>query len=140
MAGESPDPGAPAAPVEPPAADGGEAQRKPKHKFPKSQLGQLWDEFGNPQDRPNLMGNYDSAGRPPKELTYLEAAKTLSAETMSSFYKTACARDSLLIAIGTGFGVGGIAAVLGGGLIIRLSLWDGLLLVGGLLIEQSRLS
>jgi cytochrome c oxidase assembly protein subunit 20 len=114
MAGESPDPGAPAVPVEPPAADGGEAERKPKHKFPKSQLGQLWDEFGNPKDRPNLMGNYDPAGRPPKEPTYLEAAKTLSAETMNSFYKTACARDSLLIAIGTGFGVGGIAAVLGG--------------------------
>ncbi|WEW60497.1 hypothetical protein PRK78_005984 [Emydomyces testavorans] len=90
--------------------------KKPKHEFPKSQVGKLWDAFGNPEEPVNLMpgGTYNSAGGKPKEVTVMDAVKSLSISEFTSFYKAPCARDSLLLGIGTGFGVGSLRVVLGG--------------------------
>lgn len=91
------------------------SQENPKYS-PKSQTGKLWNEFGNPEQPVNMMpgGTYNSAGGKPKEVTLGDTVRSLSVKDIGSFYKTPCARDSLLIGIGTGFGVGGIRAILGG--------------------------
>lgn len=91
-------------------------QGKPRHEFPKSQVGKLWDELGNPEEPVNLMpgGTYNSAGGKPKDPEFKDVFSSMSFGGISSFYKTPCARDSLLLAIGSGFGVGGVRAVLGG--------------------------
>lgn len=96
--------------------DPAQTPQKPKHQLPKSQVGKLWDEFGNPEEPVNLMpgGTYNSAGGKPKEPTMSDAVKSVSLKDVTSFYKAPCARDSLLVGIGTGFGVGGVRAVLGG--------------------------
>ncbi|EER23246.1 hypothetical protein CPC735_046160 [Coccidioides posadasii C735 delta SOWgp] len=90
--------------------------KRPKHEFPKSQVGKLWDAFGNPEEPVNLMpgGTYNSAGGKPKEVTVMDAVKSLSTNDFTSFYKAPCARDSLLVGIGTGFGIGSLRVVLGG--------------------------
>ena len=43
-----------------------------------------------------------------------DAMKSLSLKDASTFYKMPCARDSLMLGIGAGFGVGGVRGVLGG--------------------------
>ncbi|KAG5297339.1 DUF3767 superfamily domain-containing protein [Histoplasma ohiense] len=89
--------------------------KKPKHEFPKSQVGKLWEEFGNPEKPINLIpGAYDSAGGKPKDVSFTDAFKGMSLDGLLSFYKIPCARDSLLVGIGTGFGAGSLKAVLGG--------------------------
>ncbi|KAI1957402.1 hypothetical protein LOZ58_005772 [Ophidiomyces ophidiicola] len=92
------------------------ATRKSKHEFPKTQVGKLWDAFGNPEQPVNIMpgGTYNSAGGKPKEVTVMDAVKSPSTNELTSFYKAPCARESLLVGIGTGFGVGSIRVILGG--------------------------
>ncbi|KAE8351034.1 hypothetical protein BDV28DRAFT_137985 [Aspergillus coremiiformis] len=90
-------------------------QKKPKHEFPQSQVGKLWDAFGNPEESANVLATGAGAsGRGSKDVTVTEAMKSMSLQDVTSFYKTPCARDSLLLGIGAGFGVGGIRGVLGG--------------------------
>ena len=90
--------------------------KKPKNAARNSQEGKLWEEFGNPKEPVNLLpgGTYNSAGGKPKEVTVMDALKSLSISDFTSFYKAPCARDSLLIGIGSGFGVGSIRGILGG--------------------------
>ncbi|KAB8228350.1 hypothetical protein ETB97_004404 [Aspergillus alliaceus] len=90
--------------------------RKPKHEFPKSQVGKLWDAFGNPEESANVLATgAGPSGRVPKnDVTVTEAMKSMSFKDATSFYKKPCARDSLLLGIGAGFGIGGIRGVLGG--------------------------
>ncbi|KKZ59833.1 hypothetical protein EMCG_05362 [[Emmonsia] crescens] len=89
--------------------------KKPKHEFPKSQVGKLWEEFGNPKEPINLIpGAYNSSGGKPKEVSFTDAFKSMSLDGVLSFYKVPCARDSLLVGIGAGFGAGSLKAVLGG--------------------------
>ena len=100
------------------------APKKPKHEFPKSQVGKLWEEFGNPEEPINLMpgGTYNSAGGKPREPTYWDAVKSVFAGdpnnpnsvSLTQVHKAPCARDALLVGIGVGFGTGGLSAVLGG--------------------------
>ncbi|OJD16669.1 hypothetical protein AJ78_03179 [Emergomyces pasteurianus Ep9510] len=88
--------------------------KKPKHEFPKSQVGKLWEEFGNPEEPINLVpGAYNSAGKP-EGVSFTDAFKSISLGAVLSFYKVPCARDSLLVGIGAGFGAGSLKAVLGG--------------------------
>ncbi|EEQ30588.1 hypothetical protein McanMca71_000712 [Microsporum canis] len=103
--------------TEPKTTDG-----KAKYELSKSQAGKLWEELGNPSEPVNLMpgGTYNSAGGKPKEVTFMNSLQSLSLDKFISAYKAPCARDSLLLGIGTGFGVGGVRAILGG---IR-SLWS----------------
>jgi cytochrome c oxidase assembly protein subunit 20 len=90
--------------------------KKPKHDFPQSQVGKLWDAFGNPEEPVNALANatYKPRGKDPKDVSYSDVIGTVSVSEISSFYKKPCARESLLTGIGAGFGIGGVRAVFGG--------------------------
>ncbi|KAJ5390125.1 uncharacterized protein N7496_001193 [Penicillium cataractarum] len=96
--------------------------KKPKHDFPQSQVGKLWDAFGNPEEPVNALANasYKPRGKDPKDVSYSDVVGTVSMSEISSFYKAPCARESLLTGIGAGFGIGGVRAVFGG----MRSLWS----------------
>ena len=80
------------------------------------QAAKLWDAFGSPEERANALPGQSgpTAMPPPKDLTVSDAMKSLSLKDASTFYKMPCARDSLMLGIGAGFGVGGVRGVLGG--------------------------
>lgn len=90
--------------------------KKPKHQFPQSQVGKLWDAFGNPEEPVNALANatYKPRGNESKDVSYSEVVGNVSLSEISSFYKAPCARESLLTGIGAGFGIGGVRAVFGG--------------------------
>lgn len=90
--------------------------KKPKHEFPQSQVGKLWDAFGSPEERVNVLADasYKPRGKDPKDVSYSEVVGNVSLSEISSFYKAPCARESLMTGIGAGFGIGGVRAVFGG--------------------------
>lgn len=90
--------------------------KKPKHEFPQSQVGKLWDAFGNPEEPVNALAkaSYKPPGKNPADVSYSEIVGNLSVSEMSSFYKKPCARDALMTGIGAGFGIGGVRGVFGG--------------------------
>lgn len=92
------------------------ATNKPKHEFPKSQVGKLWDAFGNPEEPINVLpgATYNPTSEKPKDATLTESVKSISLKDFTTFYKAPCARDSLLVGMGAGFGIGGIRGILGG--------------------------
>ncbi|KAL4739497.1 hypothetical protein BDV11DRAFT_116843 [Aspergillus similis] len=91
---------------------------KTKYELPKSQVGKLWEAFGNPEDQVNMLPT--AHGKKTNDISVTEAMKSLPLNSATSFYKAPCARDSLLLGIGAGFGVGGVRGVLGG----MRSLWS----------------
>ncbi|KAJ5266804.1 hypothetical protein N7478_009612 [Penicillium angulare] len=95
---------------------------KPKHEFPQSQVGKLWDAFGNPEEKVNMLSNasYKPRGKSAKDVSYSEVIGDVSVSEMASFYKVPCARESLMTGIGAGFGIGGTRAIFGG----MRSLWS----------------
>ncbi|PWY87925.1 cytochrome oxidase biogenesis protein, Cox20 subunit [Aspergillus sclerotioniger CBS 115572] len=115
MADDARDSTAPTPEVREPEQQGIQQERKPKHEFPKSQVGKLWDAFGNPEEPVNMLPSAGAkSGRTTKDITVTEAMKSMSLENVTSFHKAPCARDSLLLGIGAGFGVGGVRGVVGG--------------------------
>jgi cytochrome c oxidase assembly protein subunit 20 len=90
-------------------------RKKPKHDFPKTQAGKMWEAFGNPAEPVNEMpgGTYNSAGGKPKEVTWKDAFSWKWGD-MKRFYKVPCARDALLVGLGGGAAVGGVTAIIGG--------------------------
>lgn len=90
--------------------------KKPKHDFPQSQVGKLWEAFGNPEEQVNMLSTatYKPRGKDPKDVSYSEVVGDVSMSELSSFYKKPCARESLLTGIGAGFGIGGVRAIFGG--------------------------
>lgn len=108
----------------PPSTDADEVEYrklrrpKPKHDFPKTQAGKLWEAFGNPEEPVNQMpgGTYNSAGGRPKEVTWRDAFKfsEFNKEGRPAFYQTGCGRDSLMVGIGAGGAVGGLRFILTG--------------------------
>ncbi|PYH91541.1 cytochrome oxidase biogenesis protein, Cox20 subunit [Aspergillus ellipticus CBS 707.79] len=104
-----------------PESQGGLQEQKSKHEAPKSQVGKLWDAFGSPEEQVNMLPSAGvKSGSKPKDITVTEAMKSMSLENVTSFHKAPCARDSLLLGIGAGFGVGGVRGVVGG----MRSLWS----------------
>lgn len=89
---------------------------KPKHDFPKTQAGKLWDAFGSPEDPVNAVpgGTFNSAGGKPKEITWKDAFNFSYNGKGPSWYQTPCARDSLMVGIGGGGVVGGVRFILRG--------------------------
>lgn len=83
---------------------------------PKSQVGKLWDAFGNPEAPVNVHpgANYNPRHEKPKDVTVSESLKSISLSEFSTFHKKPCARDSLMIGLGTGFGIGGVRGIVGG--------------------------
>jgi hypothetical protein len=99
-----------------------QSSNKPKHDFPKSQVGKLWDAFGNPEEPINVMpgATFDPSRQKPKELTISESLSSISMKDFSTFHKKPCARDSLMIGMGAGFGIGGIRGIVGGKFLVHL--------------------
>lgn len=90
--------------------------KKLQHEFPQSQVGKLWDAFGNPDERVNVLANasYKPQGKDPKDVSYSDVVGSVSMSEIFSFYKAPCARESLLTGIGAGFGIGGVRGIFGG--------------------------
>lgn len=99
-----------------PASNPSTDPKKPKHEFPQSQVGKLWDAFGNPDEPLNALANasYKPPGKRAQDVPYSEVIGSFSASDLSTFHKAPCARESLLTGIGAGFGIGGIRGVFGG--------------------------
>ncbi|RHZ67993.1 hypothetical protein CDV55_103241 [Aspergillus turcosus] len=96
--------------------DSSASRRKTKYELPKSQVGKLWEAFGDPEESANALANtgYNGAKKDANDVSVTEAMKSMSLKEVTSFYKAPCARDSLLLGIGAGFGIGGVRGVLGG--------------------------
>ena len=92
-------------------------QRGPKHDFPKTQAGKMWDALGNPDEPINTMpgGMVNTAGGRPAAVTWRDAFRfSAFSKRDLDFYRTQCARDSLLVGIGAGGGIGGLRVILKG--------------------------
>ena len=90
---------------------------KPKHDFPKTQAGKLWEAFGNPDEPVNTMpgGMVNSAGGRPAEVTWRDAFRNpFATKDGRRFYQVPCAKDSLLVGIGGGASIGGVRFILKG--------------------------
>lgn len=71
-----------------------------------------------------LAGANNARDSDAKDITVSEVMKAMTMDNVKSFYKTPCARDSLLTGIGIGFGAGGLRTLLGGMMFAILS-WLG---------------
>lgn len=73
-------------------------------------------EAARPQNANLLPGGMmnTAGGNNIRETSILEAAKTIKLRDFKELHKKPCARDSFLVGIGAGFGVGGIRAIIGG--------------------------
>jgi cytochrome c oxidase assembly protein subunit 20 len=89
---------------------------KPKHDFPQTQAGKIWEALGNPEEPINTIpgGTYNSAGGKPAEVSWRDAFNFSYEGKGPSWYQTPCARDSLLVGIASGGAVGGLRFVLKG--------------------------
>lgn len=96
--------------------DSSSSRKKTKYELPKSQVGKLWEAFGNPEESANVLSStgYNGVKKDANDVSVTEAVKSMSLKEVTSFYKAPCARDSLLLGIGAGFGIGGLRGVLGG--------------------------
>lgn len=108
-----------AKPGEQPNTDLQNSSQRPRYEPAKSQTDKLWDAFGNPEDQVNtLPGKVSTSsikeGKDTGDVTVTNALKSLSSKDLTTFYKLPCARNALMLGIGTAFGVGGIRGVLGG--------------------------
>lgn len=91
-------------------------KKQPRHPdFPQTQAGKLWEAFGKPEKPINEMrgGTYNTAGGRPRDITWKDALN-INLSEFSKLYQKPCVRDSLLVGLGGGFGVGSIRAVVGG--------------------------
>lgn len=94
--------------------DSSSQRNKPKYEA-QSQVGKLWDAFGDPEQSANkLAGANNSRDTDRKDVTVSGVLKSMSFDNIKSFYKAPCARDSLLTGIGVGFAGGGLRTILGG--------------------------
>lgn len=112
----------------PPSQSQAEAQedstRKPRRQrrredFPESQASKLWKALENPEGGPvNQLpgGKYNSAGGKPREATWKDAFNfdLFFNKKGPAFYQTGCARDSLLVGMSAGLGVGGLRWIIRG--------------------------
>ncbi|KIX94651.1 uncharacterized protein Z520_09697 [Fonsecaea multimorphosa CBS 102226] len=89
---------------------------KPKHDFPKTQAGKMWEMLGNPAEPANTLpgGTYNSAGGKPPEVTWRDAFNFSYGGKGPSWYQVPCARDALLVGIASGGAVGGARFILRG--------------------------
>lgn len=88
-------------------------RKKPKYEA-TSQVGKLWDAFGNPEDSANTLAGVNSRHNDTKDMTVPEVLKSMSFHNVKSFYRAPCARDSLLTGMGFGFAAGGLRTIVGG--------------------------
>ncbi|OAP59743.1 hypothetical protein AYL99_04745 [Fonsecaea erecta] len=74
---------------------------KPKHDFPRTQAGKMWEMLGNPAEPANTLpgGSYNSAGGKPPEVTWRDAFNFSYEGKGPSWYQVPCARDALLVGL-----------------------------------------
>jgi cytochrome c oxidase assembly protein subunit 20 len=93
-------------------------RKRDKYDYPQSQASKMWEAFGNPSEPVNELpgGTYNSAGGKPRELHWTDAFKfsMFNKEGKPAFYQTSCARDSTLVGIIVGGGVGGLRFIVKG--------------------------
>jgi cytochrome c oxidase assembly protein subunit 20 len=101
---------------DPTSSDATVSPKKPKHEFPKTQVGKLWEAFGNPEEPVNVLpgSTYSPNHEKTKDISLAESMKTLSMKEFTTFHKKPCARDSLLVGMAAGFGLGGVRGLAGG--------------------------
>ncbi|KAI9822488.1 MAG: hypothetical protein M1827_000207 [Pycnora praestabilis] len=75
----------------------------------------VYETFNAPPENANAIpgGAANTAGGRPQDVGLTEAAKTIRLEDFKSIHKLPCVRDALLAGIGSGFGMGGVRAILG---------------------------
>jgi len=93
-------------------------RKKPMHAYPETQAGKMWKELHR-EEPVNTMpgGMVNTAGGRPKEVGWRDAFRFGDGSflgDMSKLHKMPCARDSLLVGIGTGGALGGTSFVLTG--------------------------
>ncbi len=81
-----------------------------------SRKDETYETFNKRLPNANVLpgGTTNTAGGRPKDVGLVEAAKTVQLEDFRNIHKLPCVRDSLLTGILSGFGLGGVRAVLGG--------------------------
>jgi len=94
---------------------------KPDHDYsPPPYQGKVYEIFNAPPATPpenaNVLpgGSANTAGGRPKDAGLIDAVKTVKLEEFTEIHKKPCVRESLLTGILSGFGMGGVRAVLGG--------------------------
>ena len=60
------------------------------------------------------VGSLNTAGGRIKEAGYLDALRSIKSSDFQEVHTKPCVRDAFLTGIGSGFGIGGVRAVLGG--------------------------
>ncbi|KZF24566.1 hypothetical protein L228DRAFT_237483 [Xylona heveae TC161] len=75
----------------------------------------VYETFNLPPESANILpgGSVNTAGGTSPEAGFMEAAKTIQISDFQNVHKQPCVRDSLLTGIASGFGLGGVRAVLG---------------------------
>ncbi|KAI9707556.1 MAG: hypothetical protein M1836_000517 [Candelina mexicana] len=115
-------------------------EASPKRSEPKNLGGNIsarkdetYETFNKRLPNANVIpgGTTNTAGGRPKDVGLVEAAKTVQFEDFRNIHKLPCVRDSLLTGILSGFGLGGVRAVLGASL-PKASNWA----VGGFCISS----
>lgn len=78
----------------------------------------MWEAFGNPKEPINTLpgGQYNSAGGKPAAPSFWDALsfESFNKEGRPAWYQTSCARDSLMVGIIAGGGVGGLRFIVKG--------------------------
>ena len=60
------------------------------------------------------VGSLNTAGGRTKEASYLDALRSIKLSDFQEVHTKPCVRDAFLTGIGSGFGIGGVRAILGG--------------------------
>ena len=95
----------------------------------KAFTGSQWQDpkaasYQPPQNANMLAGGTENtAGGKTKEIGFSDAFESIKAEEFAELHKKPCVRDALMTGIGSGFGVGGLRALVGG----RGTCWQSLL-------------
>ena len=69
-----------------------------------------------PPENANAMpgGTMNTAGGKMREASVVDAIKSIKVSDFKEVHKKPCVRESLMVGIGSGFGIGSLRAVLGG--------------------------
>lgn len=96
----------------------------PSQVPPQGTSSPKYDTFNTPPESANALpygSGLNTAGSRKEAPSLTQAIKTVRIEDFKQVYMYPCARESLLMGIGGGFGMGGIRALLGGMLFLRTS-------------------
>lgn len=91
-----------------------------EHSSSRPYQGKVYEVFNGapitPPENANVLpgGTANTAGGRTKDAGLIDAVRTMKLEEFGEIHKKPCVRDSLLTGIASGFGIGGLRAILGG--------------------------